>query len=274
MRVMPFGVSSNFALSRSNDAAPSRPRFGGPLQVLRAWLADSRRIRYSWARHQRQFHRRQQATVLDRDAFRAEGSGAFFSFLADSDGDNLPYKSFGVVGYGRLDRRLGILRRSRSRGADSTEQLFAPRRCRGRLRRVHRGGRRLARRGRCLRPSGGLASGPDRLARRGSRCGQHAARRDRFLARRRRQSKGVPIVYLCFIAWSTNPNATSIAWLIRVLHLLSRRATRCSRRPGCLATKSAMACGSSNCRRTTFMPSLATAQAISPIPEWRAASVI
>src|SRR5215212_5859425 len=65
-------------------------------------------MRYPRARHQRQFHRRQQVTDLVRDAFRAEGSGAFFGFLADSDGDNIPYKSFGVVGYGLSTGVLGF----------------------------------------------------------------------------------------------------------------------------------------------------------------------
>src|SRR5215216_1705729 len=65
-------------------------------------------MRYPRARYERQFHRRQQVTDLVRDAFRAEGSGAFFGFLADSDGDNIPYKSFGVVGYGLSTGVLGF----------------------------------------------------------------------------------------------------------------------------------------------------------------------
>src|SRR5215207_3489878 len=47
-------------------------------------------------------------TDLVRDAFRAEGSGAFFGFLAESNDDNIPYKSFGVVGYGLSTGVLGF----------------------------------------------------------------------------------------------------------------------------------------------------------------------
>src|SRR5215211_531680 len=65
-------------------------------------------MRYPRARYERQFHRRQQVTDLVRDAFRAEGSGAFFGFLAESNDNNIPYKSFGVVGYGLSTGVLGF----------------------------------------------------------------------------------------------------------------------------------------------------------------------